>query len=146
MNESEINLDYNSKDLVHVYLESVLSVVTFVLVQSCRLVKVGIVIFHLFDPVKVVTGILQLAVQDGEHFVGYVGVLHCVPLEDGARPPVRLRDEEVEVLTGADQARVLVVRVQHYKAGGADQVCEKDRCLEREMLVCPHLVETSPPC
>ena len=33
MNESEINLDNNSKDLVHVYLESVLSVVTFVLVE-----------------------------------------------------------------------------------------------------------------
>ena len=75
MNESEINLDNNSKDLVHVYLESVLSVVTFVLVQSWRLVKVGIGIFHLFDPVKVVTGILQLAVQDGEHCVLQLGNL-----------------------------------------------------------------------
>ena len=41
--------------------------------------------------------IIQLAVQNGKHLLSYIGVLHGVPLEDGAGPPVCLRDEEVEI-------------------------------------------------
>ena len=71
-------------------------------------------------------GVLHLTVQDRNHLLSDGGVLHGGSLEDGAGPPVTPQDEEVEILTGAEEAGVVVVRVQDHKAGGANQVWDHE--------------------
>ena len=119
----EMNLVTSSQNLVHVYLETVLSVVTVLLVWLNGKEYDGI--FHLLYSVEIMTSIIQLTVQDSKHLLGDAGVLQRLPLEDGAWSPVSLGDEEIEVLASAEECWVLVVSVQNNKTWGAQQVYDE---------------------
>ena len=105
---SDLNFVSLAKDLVNVDVEAgVLAIITV----------------FMFDLIKVVAGVLYLAVE--KRFQP-AGGLRCVGLgisvKDGAGSPVSEGEEKVYILAGAHQPGPRVVRVQHDEVGGADDV------------------------
>ena len=81
--------------------------------------------YYLLDLIKIAAGPLQLTVQQGDQPVRDVGILDGRPLQYGAGPPMTSGDKQTEVLTRANQSRLVVVSVKNHKAGVSSNVWNK---------------------
>ena len=81
--DTDLRVTLQSEYLVHINVENFLLVVLTAL---------------LLDLVEVVTGIFYLTIQQLRHPLSDVRVLCGGSLEDGARPPVGVGEEQVHVL------------------------------------------------
>jgi len=90
----------------------------------------------LLDLVKVMAGILNLTVNKILHLLGNLRIFFLISLQDGARPPVYVGEEQIHILTSADHGMVLVVSVHHREAGGPNYIeREPDYHLSRAGLL-----------
>ena len=72
-----------------------------------------IVAVFMLDLVKVVASVINLTVEEGLHVGHSLGVVPLgVPGQDAAGPPVSEDEEQVDVLTSADQSIVVIVGVE----------------------------------
>merc|ERR1712211_165854 len=87
-----------------------------------RSVKISNTSIHLLDRVEVVAAVGNLGVHQLDQLVRDRFVLLNSPLQDRARPPVARGDEEIDLLTSADERVAGVVGVQDHEAGRANRV------------------------
>ena len=77
----------------------------------------------MFDLIKVVAGVIYLTIKKRFQPGGGQRIVSLwISVKDGARSPVSEGEKEVDVLAGAHQAGLRIIRVQHYEVGRSDDV------------------------